>query len=331
MPSEAGLGDDVEDGVEDGFGVGRDGGGTFGKDPHDGVEEPGDNNEVDGLLQNLVAHVVELSVESAQLEKDGDEAKHGESEEDPLFAAADEGTDEAGDDHEEVKEVDEVAVGGDHVGNIKDFPEEEGSGDGPVDVPGVVERAAVAAADGVAVAKGHGEVGNGGDEADYASDVAVGEVESGLGQSDSIIAIGAKVGGSEVLLFLGKRGDIGGAGVGGGRGAEEEEQCGEEKEGESHPKYNSVGKLLFADVSGAFRALGTGQAAVATLLGFTVRLLCTVGDSAVLGGYVLMSSDAGTVGALARSLFWAATEADLRGFVCDWGGVGFGAVGFLAV
>ena len=51
-------------------------------------------------------------------------------------------------DHEEVKEVDEVAVGGDHSGNIRDFREEEGSGDGPVDVSGVVERAAVAARSG---------------------------------------------------------------------------------------------------------------------------------------------------------------------------------------
>ena len=95
MPSEAGLGDDVEDGAEDGFDVGRDGGGTFGEDPHDGLEEPGDNNEVDGLLEDGGTHVGELCGDSAQLEKDGDEAKHGESEETPLFAAADEGTDEA--------------------------------------------------------------------------------------------------------------------------------------------------------------------------------------------------------------------------------------------
>jgi len=321
MPSEGGLGNDVKNGVKDRFSVGRDGGSAFSKNPHDGVEEPSDNNEVASLVEDVPVHMGELGRGRAQLAKDGDEAKDGETEESPFLAAADKRANKTGNDHEEVKEVDEVAVGEPHPGNVKDFPKEKGGGEGPVDVAGVVEGAAVTAADGVAVAEGHGEVGHGGDETDDASNHAVVFVESGGGQGNSV----AEVFGEEIPLCLGEHRCRDSPGLCGGAGAEEEEQSGEEEEGKSNPKCHGGGELLSAAVHGAWRAAGTRQAAVAFFVLAVGLFGSSIGGSAVLSRYELMLGQASTHGALARGFLGAATEADLVGFE-HWGSVGFSTV-----
>jgi len=83
------LGEDVKDGVADGFGLRADGAGAFSKDPDDRVEEPGDDGDGDDLivLSLEVVGVVELFTELPDEIHDGEEAEHGEAEENPLVVA----------------------------------------------------------------------------------------------------------------------------------------------------------------------------------------------------------------------------------------------------
>ena len=99
---------------------------------------------------------------------DGDEAKDGEGEEDPLVAVLNDGGDEASDDHEDVSEeqVDENVVGS--AGEFAESVEHDGGSDYPVNVTSVEERAAIRAASVGTVAGSHGEVGKGSDEANEA-------------------------------------------------------------------------------------------------------------------------------------------------------------------
>jgi len=202
--AEERLGKDVKHSVGNGLSVGRQLVGALGKDPDDGVERPEDHGEVHGVLEarphveqevvldeffllhgrgvgakiRLIASMI-LVVPSAELPKDGEEAKHGEAPEGPLRVVAQKGANETGDDHEHIneKKPHKVVEGrgnplgilflerNGHGGKLE---KHDGSGDGPVDVTSVVEGAAVAAPDNVAVAGGHGEVGEGSAEADEA-------------------------------------------------------------------------------------------------------------------------------------------------------------------
>ena len=151
--AEEGLGDDVKDGVDDDFTVNAEGASTFGNDPDDGVAEPGHGGEV-SLHAAVVPEeegVVKSGVNSAAAEPadvvdDGDEAKDGEGEEDPLVAVLNDGGDEASDDHEDVSEeqVDENVVGS--AGEFAESVEHDGGSDYPVNVTSVEERAAIRAA-----------------------------------------------------------------------------------------------------------------------------------------------------------------------------------------
>merc|ERR1711904_433966 len=91
--------------------------------------------------------------------EDGHEHAHAEEPEVVLLLALEEGTDETGDDHEEIdaKEPKGLVVGG--TGEAADVEELEGGGEGPIDVTGVEELAAIEGTDVDTVAGGHGEVG----------------------------------------------------------------------------------------------------------------------------------------------------------------------------
>jgi len=189
------LGNNVKNHVEDGLAVGGEGGGTFGKNPNDGVEKPGNNGELHealveaGSVGNTVGEVLlDLEeVELADLLEDGDEGKHREGEENPLEVASDEGGDEARYDHEDVKEDEVVKLKREEalntvgvLGDVGELPKDEGGGDEPVNVAGVVERAAVTTANDVTVASGHGEVSKGGNKEDEASNKLVELVSLGV-------------------------------------------------------------------------------------------------------------------------------------------------------
>jgi len=170
---EGRLGNDIKHSVADGLGVGAQSTSAFSKDPDDGVEEPGDDSDVHESFEGLQVLQFDSLPESAEEPEDGDEAKHGEAEEDPLFATTHKGADEASNDHEHVSSVHEEALVDRSVGVIDDFPKEEGGRDGPVHIASVVELAAVTAADGVSVTSSHCEVGKRCNEADGTSNDTV--------------------------------------------------------------------------------------------------------------------------------------------------------------
>jgi len=169
--AEEALGNDVENGVENGLAVYGEDGGSLGKDPDDGVEEPGEDGEVGDVgVVPEEEDVVEAEVNGSGLEladevEDGNEAEHREGEEEPLPAVADDGGDETGDDHEHVHEEDvgHLVIGA--TSEVDKGVKHDRGGKYPVNVTSVEELAAITAASEGAVACGHGEVGEGGNEA----------------------------------------------------------------------------------------------------------------------------------------------------------------------
>jgi len=223
--TEGRLGNDVKHGVADGLGVGAQGTSAFGKDPDDGVEEPGDDSDVHESFEGLFVLHLDRFSKSAEEPQDGDEAKHGEAEEDPFFSTAHEGADEASDDHENISSVDEEALVDRSGGVIDDLPKEEGGRDGPVHIASVVELATVTATDGESVASSHGEVGKRGNEADRAGNDTVKAVLEKEWRGGWIDHDG--LAGSWVGYVLGE-------------GGAEEIQGREEQEREGNPENNVV-------------------------------------------------------------------------------------------
>merc|ERR1719446_826471 len=175
--AEDGLGDDVEEGVGHGLLVSTDLARALSSEPDNGVSGPGDGGEGSDLVEDALngrglggSGGLEAAEESAE---DGHEHAHAEEPEVVLLLALEEGTDETGDDHEEVdaKEPKGLVVGS--TSEAADVKELEGGGEGPVDVTGVEELAAVKLTDVDAVASGHGEVGEGGNGGDAESDDVV--------------------------------------------------------------------------------------------------------------------------------------------------------------
>merc|ERR1719446_1569862 len=238
--AEDGLGDDVEDGVGHGLLVSGDLARALGSEPDDGVGGPGDGSEGSDLVEDALdggglggSRGLEAAEESAE---DGHEHAHAEEPEVVLLLALEEGTDETGDDHEEIdaKEPKGLVVGG--TGEAADVEELEGGGEGPIDVTGVEELAAVEFTDVDTVAGGHGEVGEGGNGGDAEGDDVVLAAAIGLG-GELLPEVGggdgeAKEGNPEELVALvgeGLRGIGLGRATGGGNHGE-----GSEGEGGAH-------------------------------------------------------------------------------------------------
>jgi len=170
---EGRLGNDVKHSVANCLGVGAQGAGAFGKDPDDGVEEPGEDGDVHESFEGLFVLHFDSFPKRAEEPQDGDEAKHGEAEEDPFFSTAHERADEASNDHEHVSSVHKETLVDRSGSVVDDLPKEEGGRDGPVHITSVVELAAVTATNGESVTSGHSEVGKRGNEADGASNDTV--------------------------------------------------------------------------------------------------------------------------------------------------------------
>jgi len=167
---EDGLGDKVEDSVEDHLAGRGDDVGTVSETPGDGVESPDDGKE-DGR-----GDVSSLEVRSEQGnrsvsrpqkdEPDVDESGASESKVTPLVRADDETSDETSDDHDKVKEDqgDDVREG--QSGGEDQLEQEARGGNDPVDVPHVPELTGEADVveldvDGSSTeVRGHGEVGD---------------------------------------------------------------------------------------------------------------------------------------------------------------------------
>jgi len=160
-----------------------DGGVDRGEDPDDGVADPGEEGKTDNVAKEssnwasigaAAASRASGNIRSDLGEEvhDGEEGKHGETEESPLFVASDEFTDEAGDDHEDVhkheEDLHEFVTTVFFFSEVDEFPENEGGSDGPVNVASVVEITAVALGD-VTITKGHRDISEGSNHADDAS------------------------------------------------------------------------------------------------------------------------------------------------------------------
>ena len=306
--AEQGLGEDVKDGVADGFGLRADGAGAFSKDPDDRVEEPGADGDGNGLiiLTLEVGTIVELLTELPDEVHDGEKAEHGEAEESPLVVAtAHEGADEAGDNHEDVHANEEVFFVGLGLGALENLPDHERGGDGPVNVASVVELAAIAAASGVTVAKSHGEVRETGNEADGERDRAR--------QLDGVDELFL----SERSLQEGVRSASSQIGVGGVvEGDIPEVESGDSEEGEGDPKDSSSAKLSTIQADGAFGARARRRSF--RLIGFGLGFVALLGIVAALELAAIALSGLGSaVGDFAGVL---------RSRVMHWGGASAGSL-----
>merc|ERR550514_393029 len=177
MMKPKGLGDDVKDGVGHGLLVGGDLARALSSKPDNGVGSPRDGGEGSDLVEDALDGLglggsggLEAAEESAE---DGHEHAHAKEPEVVLLLALKEGTNETGNDHEEIdaEEPHGLVVRG--TGEAADVEELEGGGEGPVNVTGVEELAAIEGTDVDAVAGGHGEVGEGGNGGDAEGDDVV--------------------------------------------------------------------------------------------------------------------------------------------------------------
>jgi len=135
---EDGLGQNIEDTVEDHLRVGGDLRRTIGETPSDGVKKPenAEDRSRDG----------ESSGESATEVSDGlpcgteenppnvDQSNHTECEQAPLVRRWDQGTNETSDDHDNVKEDDSEDIRKGKTSTQEDLEEESRSSDSPVNV-----------------------------------------------------------------------------------------------------------------------------------------------------------------------------------------------------
>jgi len=153
------------------------------EDPDNGVANPGEERKIDNVAKKFQdgARIAATAASSAsggffsdfgEEVHDGEESKHGEAEESPLFVASDEFADEAGNNHEDVhkheEDLHELVTTVSGVSECDEFIENDGSSNGPIDVSSVVEIAAVAFGD-VTISKGHREVGERSNHADNTS------------------------------------------------------------------------------------------------------------------------------------------------------------------
>jgi len=136
-----GLGEEVEDTVEDHLGGRSDEVTSISDTPGDRVKEP-ESREDDGRGEVGLGEVgTETSGRGATGNEehipDDDEGSATEGEESPLVDGLNKGTDKAGDDHDNIKEDKDEDLREGKTGSESEFEEEEGSSDGPVDVSSV--------------------------------------------------------------------------------------------------------------------------------------------------------------------------------------------------
>ena len=184
--AEDGLGEEVEDTVEDGLGVGGDDIATLAETPGDWVEEPEEGGEraadEEGAADILAHGVGVLAGLEGEHVRDVEEGGAAESVVAPLVASVDEGADETSHDHDLVNEDGEEDGRPGHGGSEKQVHEQQWGGDRPIDVANVEDLTVIAAHDRVvaeeldldrdeAKVAGHCEVSDGGNHGNSGRDV----------------------------------------------------------------------------------------------------------------------------------------------------------------
>jgi hypothetical protein len=184
--TEARLGQEVEDTVEDCLGVRRDDVSTLTDTPCNRVQDPqesGERSAVEESLLNITSIRARVSAGFPnQLVDNVDECKTAESEVSPLVPGLDESSNQTGDNHNLVDNDGPENGGPWHTGGKEEIGKKKRSGNEPIDVANVVDRTVVTTNDRVITvvldSNGcetevgtHGEIGNGGNEDNSSGDV----------------------------------------------------------------------------------------------------------------------------------------------------------------
>merc|ERR1712216_399225 len=186
--AEDGLGDDVQDTVDEHLESYGEVAEALSKDPDDRVAEPGDDSDtgdlgVDGTGLAALG-LGRLGPGLAQREDDVQEPAHAEEPPHPLDIAHSERAESAARDHEDVREAQGHDIPAADTGDDAEVDEEEGSGDEPVQVARHEKLPAIRSNDPAATRR-HGEVRDGSDTRDKggreehaASSLALGGVDA---------------------------------------------------------------------------------------------------------------------------------------------------------
>lgn len=184
--AEDGLGEEVEDAIEDGFAVGGDDVAALAETPGNGVQDPEECGERAAHQKGALDVAAKgLGVDAGfpgELEDDVEEGDTTKDKEWPLVDALDESANQASHDHDFVDEDDPENGGPWHTGGKQQVHEKQRCSDEPVHVTSIVDGAVGTTNDWIAAAEldfdrreaevgAHGEVGNGCNKDDTTGDV----------------------------------------------------------------------------------------------------------------------------------------------------------------
>ena len=184
--TEAGLGDEVKDGVEDGLGVGRDDVATLAETPGNGVQDPQESSQRTAVQEALGdLRAVASGVAAGLPDKLVDNVEKRNAANDkvrPLVPADNESTNQTGDNHDLVNEYGPEDRGPRHASSEEKVEQQKRSRNEPIDVADVEDLAVFATNHRVVALKldlyrcetqvgAHGEVGNACYEHNTRSDV----------------------------------------------------------------------------------------------------------------------------------------------------------------
>lgn len=135
------LGDDVQDGKGENFSVSGPLAGSLGEGPNDGVESPNnDESEGDLVVEGADLGGSDKGVRSSRSDEgvvDVEESSKGEGKEAPSEVEVwVNGSDESGDDHDDISEDDDDDFSDGQTSKEGQVEQEQRSGDEPVDVSG---------------------------------------------------------------------------------------------------------------------------------------------------------------------------------------------------
>lgn len=197
-----GLGEDIQDTVEDGLGVGVDDIAALGQAPGDRVQEPQEEGQHATLheraLDGSPKGIRMTATINGKLVGDEEEGGRAEGEVSPLVGSLGQGADQAADDHDLVGEDGDQDGGPGESRREEEVRQKQRRRDEPVDVPDVEHLSGAGCSDGgaawalelgddggLAEVRGHGPVGDTGDSGDSGGDVVEQTVGLRLGEGEA--------------------------------------------------------------------------------------------------------------------------------------------------
>jgi hypothetical protein len=198
--TEARLGQEIENTVEDGLRVGRDDVATLANSPRNRVQDPqesGERSAVEEGLLNITSVGAGMGARFPnQLVHDINERKTTEREVSPLVPGLDKSSNKTGDNHNLIDNDGPENSGPWHTSGKKEIGEKKRSGNEPVDIADVVDRTVVSTNNRVVAVvldsngcetevRAHGEVGDSGNEDNSGSDVVENTVATLFAQSET--------------------------------------------------------------------------------------------------------------------------------------------------